>query len=448
MAVTAGPTGLDVPTEERASRDSVPKDVASQDVASQDFGSQDLGSLNLADPAFRADPYPTYARLRREAPLVRNDGMGYWLLSRYRDVAAALRDTATFSSASFHDRPVSSHDPANTAHAELLTSFGSTMIFQDPPVHTRLRKLVNRPFTAAQINRRRDPLTDLCRALLQVGQESGRFDFVRDYAAPFPILVIAELLGVPVSDRGLIKDLSYQFGILFEPMLPLPDRTNALNHSVELAHYLDTTIEDRRRAARDDIVSVLVSAQEDNDTLSADELRGTLLHLLVAGNETSTSLLTHTALVFQSSPHIRAALARNPERAAACVDEVLRYDPPLQMLSRQVTRDVSINGVTMRRGDLVALVLAAANRDEEQFDDPEHFDLERRNSSHYVSFGLGPHFCIGAPLAKLEGEISAQLLATEFSDINVTPELGVRRPDQLIRGYLSLPAHTATSTPR
>lgn len=400
----------------------------------------DLRNLDLTDPHLRSDPYPLYARLRAEAPVVRNDAMGYWLITRYDDVLSSLKKPKLFSNDSFSDRPVSQHNPQNSEHALLLQAFGSAMIFLDPPEHTRLRKLVVRPFTPSNILSRRDDLAELCRSLLLNARDLTDFDFIRDFAAPFPILVIAELLGVPVSDRDMIKELSYQFGILFEPLLPQDERTTALDGSVELAQYLDETVAERRRVAGDDIISILVEAQEDGDSLTGDELRGTLLHLLVAGNETSTSLITHTKLIFDQMPHIRDEIAAHPGRAKLSVDEVLRYDPPLQMVTRQATEDVEIHGQNIAEGDLVALVIGSANRDENVFSAADTFDLSRANNAKYLSFGNGAHFCVGSVLSKLEGEIAAQLLATEFADIEVDPDAGVRRPDQLIRGYLSLPA--------
>jgi cytochrome P450 family 109 len=222
-------------------------------------------------------------------------------------------------------------------------------------------------------------------------------------------------------------------------MLPTDDRSHALQRSAGLSRYLDEVCEQRRRNPQDDLISTLVVAQEDEVGLTDDELRGMLLHLLVAGNETTTALLGHLLVALEADPVLRADLRGRPDLVVGAVEEALRFEAPIQFLTRQTTRELELHGQTVPSGALVSLVLGSANRDPERFANPDAFIADRDDNQH-ASFGWGPHFCIGAPLSRLEGQIVVDLLANDFADVARTAEPGVLKPDQLIRGYRVLSA--------
>jgi pimeloyl-[acyl-carrier protein] synthase len=324
----------------------------------------------------------------------------------------------------------------------VVNTFSTAMIFHDPPRHTRLRRLVNRAFTPARISGRRKQVEEIARWLLDAALDSDTFDFVGDFAAPLPIIVIADLLGIPVHDRSQVREMSDQFAVLFEPMLPAEDRSRALHASADLARYLDDVVEQRRRRPQNDLISSLVALVGTDDGLSEAELRAMLLHLLVAGNETTTGLLAHMFVALDAQPGLRRRVADDPQLIGLAVEETLRYEAPIQFLTRQTTRDLELHDQAIPAGSLVSLVLGSANRDPERFIDPDVFVPDRQDNSH-VSFGWGVHFCVGAPLARLEGQIAMELLSGDFSKARPASAAATRKPDQLLRGYVTLPAEWA-----
>jgi cytochrome P450 len=395
--------------------------------------------IDLRDPAFHADPYPTYAALRDEAPVCWSEQMGYWLITRYADVSGLLHAADACTSDSFWDRPVSHHNPGDHDESYVVQSFSTAMIFHDPPRHTRLRRSVNRAFTPARVAARHDQIRELAHILLDDARQHTTFDFIADFAAPLPILVIADLLGIPVQDRTQVREASDQFAVLFEPMLSTDERTRALHHSADLGRYLDDIVAQRRDDPQDDLISGLVTIQEQEGGLSEEELRAMLLHLLVAGNETTTGLLAHMFLVLDRDQSLRARIGSTPELVPDAVEEALRYEAPIQFLTRQTTRPLELHGETIPARSLISLVLGSANRDPHRFENPDRF-IPHRSDNQHVSFGWGPHFCIGAPLARLEGQMAMRLLVGEFADIHQSDEPAIRKPDQLLRGYQKLPA--------
>jgi cytochrome P450 len=230
------------------------------------------------------------------------------------------------------------------------------------------------------------------------------------------------------------------FSIIFEPRLPANERAAMLVEASGITDYLDRAIEDRRRKPRDDFITTLTIRDKADGGMSTPEIRGNLMHFLFAGSETTTNLLCHMAVVFAENPKARERVTQDASLIDACVEELLRFEAPIKMISRKLTSDTTLAGQTMRRGDLVALVLASANHDGDRFTDPDVFDLDRRDNLH-LSFGVGPHFCIGAPLARLEARVALSLLTTEFNDLQLRPDGDrERKPDDMLRGYRRLPA--------
>ena len=397
--------------------------------------------IDLRSDSFRADPYSTYAQLREQAPVYWSEQMRYWLITRYDDVASLLRASDTCTSDSFWDRPISHHDHANADEAYVVNSFSNAMVFHDPPTHTRQRRTVSKAFTPTRIAARQPQVEFIARTLLDDARQRGDFDFMADFAAPLPILMIADLLGIPVEDRAQVREASDQFASLFEPMLSDDDRHHALHESADLARYLDDVVAQRRSDPQDDLISGLVELEAQDEGLSPMELRAMLLHLLVAGNETTTALLAHTFVELDRNPTLRAQLGASPDLIPSAVEEALRFEAPIQFLTRQTTRPLDLHSVNIPEHSLVSLVLGSANRDPDRFHSPDTFIPDRDDNDH-VSFGWGRHFCIGAPLSRLEANVAIRLLTGEFADVHRSASDAERKPDQLIRSYRTLPATT------
>ncbi|CAN5671589.1 hypothetical protein BH09ACT8_BH09ACT8_39650 [soil metagenome] len=397
-----------------------------------------MTDFDAQDSEFHAEPYPMYAELRAHAPVFWYEDMGFWLLTRYRDVAAAVKNPRIFSHESFQAEPVSRHDPADSRQALVVDSFSKIMLYKDGEAHARMRRQSNRTFTPGEVGARRSFIEHICRDLLQQCREEGSFDYAQQFATVVPSMVIADYLGVAPKDRDEIRELADKFSVIFEPFLSEQDRTQMLLGSVPLVEYFDKAIEDRRRTPKDDFVSLLVSASEDDGGMSTDELRGNLLHLIVAGNETTTNLLEHLIVQLTRFPELRAAVREDPQMNKQFIEETLRYEAPIQMMGRMTTTAVEIDGVTIPEGGLVALVVGSANRDEAKFPDPDTFDPIRKDKAH-MSFGQGSHFCLGAPLARLEASVALDMLCGEFRDLVVDPDATPTwKPDQLLRGYTHL----------
>jgi cytochrome P450 len=345
-----------------------------------------------------ADPYPAYAKLRAEAPLARNDRFGFWMLSRYDDVLAALKDWKTFSS-------------AQGITLQPFAGLRPMIILMDPPAQKRIRGILLKAFTPRRIVALEPRIRAIARELvsdLRAEIETfGSCDFVRAFAAPYPTTVIAELLGVDARDRGQFKAWSDQIMTSASPEAASLERAYD-----EIFAYFERVVAERRRHPGPDLVSALVAAEEEGKRLSEDELLGFCALLLIAGNETMTNFLGNAMLTLHRHPEARRELADNPALLPSAVDELLRFEPPVHELARTVTRDVELHGETLREGDRVLLLLASANRDERRFADAGRLDL-RRDPNPHLSFGFGIHFCMGASLARMEAAVAlGELLAS------------------------------------
>jgi cytochrome P450 len=378
----------------------------------------------LTTLAGREDPYPRYERLREIAPVVRADD-GALVVTRYADCAAVVRDGRL------------GHMPADmlgfiglpdwAEHPSLRTLFTS-MLTANPPEHTRLRRLVSSAFTARRVQALRPAVERMVDDLLD--GMSGETDFIAAFAFPLPVNVIGELLGVPPADRpqfrGLIRDLSQILEVITPEVL-----TSADPAATAVRDYLGELAAERRRAPQDDLVSALVAAEEEGDRLTADELVTMAALLFGAGFETTTNLLGNGLV----------ALLRHPDQAigdpAAAVEELLRYDSPVQLTSRVAYADVELGGTAVAAGERVVAYLGAGNRDPERFADPHRLDL-RRTDNAPLSFGGGIHYCLGAPLARLEAQIAFPALLGRFPRLALSGE-PQRRDSLAIRGYTTVP---------
>jgi cytochrome P450 len=376
------------------------------------------------------DPYPTYRRLRDEAPLYRNDERGFWALSRHADVLAAFRDSERFSNA----EGVSIDPAASGPHAHKTMSF----LAMDEPDHGRMRGLVSRGFTPRRVSGMEDGIRALTVRHLDGALDKGDFDFVADVAGKVPMDVMSELLGVPGADRAELRRLSDVLLHREEGVNDVPPA--AIAASLELVVYYAAMIADRRAHPGDDLISALCAAEADGNRLTDDEITSFLFLMVVAGNETTTKLLAHAWYWAWRNPDERAKAFTDPSRVPHWVEETLRYDTSSQMLARVTLTDCELHGRTVPKGDRVLLLAGAANRDERAFPDPDRFDLDRdREATTIASFGAGRHFCLGASLARMEARIVLEELVRRVRDYDID-ESGARRVHSVnVRGFATLP---------
>lgn len=380
------------------------------------------------DTTILEDPYPTYRLLRDDDPVHHAADSNTWVLSRYADVENAVLDHHTYSSADGVLPMLMETDLAEVA---------LPMIVQmDPPRHDQLRALVSRAFTPRRIAALDDGIQALAEELTGLLDNGARSaDFVADFAGPLPAMVIADLLGIPREDREQFRQWS---NILIQSNPGGGDVAEGLAAAASIYGYFADFLADRRRAPRDDLMSALVSAEIDGKRLTDDELLGFCLLLLIAGHETTTNLLSNTAVILAHHPESRQRLARDHTLIGAAVEELLRYDSPVQGLSRKLTRDVTLHDVTMRRGEWVLLLFGAANRDERAFPEPDVFDIDRK-VEHQVAFGRGLHFCLGAALARMEARIALSAVLERIPNWEVDMDTARRLRSGPVRGYTSLP---------
>ena len=402
----------------------------------------DMDRINppdLANPQFKANPYPFYARLRAEAPVWRTtlpDKRVAWLVTRYEDVAGVLRDD-TFAK----DR-LNAMDPEQLRKTPWVPGFlkplERNMLDLDDPDHARLRALVSKAFTPRLIERLRGRIETLSEELLDVMERKGGAELVGDYALPIPATVIAELLGVPAEDRRKFHRWSGKLVSVSSGR----DMLRALPAALAFTRYLRKIIERRRAEPGDDLLTALVRAEEAGDKLSEDEVLAMAFLLLVAGHETTVNLIASGALALLEHPKQAEALSSDPSLTKPAVEELLRYTSPVELATERYAReDVEIAGTTIPRGELVLAVLGSANHDEREFEDPDVLNLTRDPNRH-LAFGRGGvHHCLGAPLARMEGQIAISALLRRFphARLAVAPETLRWRRGLFLRGLHMLP---------
>jgi cytochrome P450 PksS len=406
-------------------------------------GSNEIVAPDLASPRFKANPYPFYARLRDEAPVWRTTLPGRrtaWLVTRYENVAGVLKDD-TFAK----DR-LNAMDREQRAKTPWVPGFlkplERNMLDLDDPDHARLRALVSKAFTPRLVERLRGRIGALCEELLDAMEREerrrGGVELVADYALPLPATVIAELLGVSAEDHAKFHRWSNRLVSVSSGR----DMLRALPAALSFVRYLRKLVERRRTEPQDDLITALVRAEEAGDKLNRDELLAMAFLLLVAGHETTVNLIASGTLALLEHPEQAEALKCDPSLVKSAVEELLRYTSPVEMATERYAReDVEIEGATIPRGELVLAVLGSANRDERHFEDPNALDLARDPNRH-LAFGRGgAHHCLGAPLARMEGQIAMNALLRRFpeSRLPVAPESLRWRRGLFLRGLQRLP---------
>lgn len=385
----------------------------------------------------RSDPYPLYRHYRETDPMNRAEP-GIWTLTRYHDILAVLRDDRF----SVDPRNATAFDELREQTGEedsfIRNAAGRVLLFTDPPDHTRLRTLVNKAFTPRTVERLRGHITELVDGILDGVARRGEMDVIEDLAYPLPALVICELMGVPTSDRDMFRGWSGEVAPILDPWTSKEVLDNAVGTLAKFLFYFMDLVQKRREDPQDDLVSALLAAEEHDDKLTDEQLLALCILIFIAGHETTQNLIGNGLLALLRHPDELRLLRADPQLTKDAVEELLRYDSPVQLTGRSPTTDIEISGVTIPKGEQLILLLGAGNRDPAVFDDPDRLDITRRKSS-VLSFGAGAHFCLGAGLARLEGAIVFDALLARFPDL----ELGIDEPEYretlTLRGLRSLP---------
>jgi cytochrome P450 len=396
--------------------------------------------VDLFDPAFKADPYPTYSELRSSAPVHRitlPDGRGVWLVTRHEDVLAVFKDERFVK----NWRKVLT--PEQLAQIppipEVMEPLSANMLDTDPPDHRRLRALVSKAFTPRLIEHMRPRVQEIADTLLDAVQDRSEMDLIDDYAFPLPITVIAELLGVPAEDRNSFREWS-DAAVSGDTSREHLEKVLIPNMQAFI-DYLRQMFEEKRRNPAEDLVSALVRAEEAGDQLSEDELLGMVFLLLVAGHETTVNLIGNGVLALLQHPDQLEKLRADPSLIRDAVEELLRFDGPVETSTERFAReDVRIGETVIPRGEMVLVVIAAADRDPDRFPDPDALDITRSDNKH-LAFGKGIHHCLGAPLARMEGQIAISTLLRRMPELRLkgSPESLSWRPGMVLRGLQGLP---------
>jgi cytochrome P450 len=361
------------------------------------------------NPAMGENPYGLFAGLRANAPVVKMGTAGLWAVSRYDDVLRVLRDPATFSSEVSVD--VLAGEPARPS-----------MIFNDPPMHTRLRGLIAKAFTPRMVELQRSAVQEYCDELIgKLCATDGDVDIVAGLAYPLPVMVIANMLGVGDGDMPTFKRWSDAIIENVGMMLMVGDDGSLDEINREFDRYFKARLDKLRVEPEDNLLSGLVHAETDDGKLSEEDLLLICRLLLVAGNETTTGLIINSVRVFAEFPDVVMQLRARPDLVPSAIEEILRYYAPFAATFRRTTRDVELSGVTIPKNDRVIPLMASANRDERQFERPDDFIIDRDPNRH-VAFGMGIHYCLGAPLARMEGEIALRTLVPRITSVSITSE--------------------------
>ncbi|MCW2630012.1 cytochrome P450 [Mycobacterium sp.] len=392
----------------------------------------DLG-LDPYDYDFHEDPYPSYRRLRDEAPLYRNDELKFWALSRHGDVLQGFRNSTTLS----NKYGVSLDPISRSSDAHKVMSF----LALDDPAHLRLRTLVSKGFTPRRIRELEARVTEIAvahlDAALQSGSSGAPFDFVDEFAGKVPMDVISELMGVPGPDRARIRALAD--GVMHRDSGVADVPVSAMQASADLMVYYADMVAQRRKQPSDDLTSALLEAEIDGDRLTDEEIMAFLFLMVVAGNETTTKLLANAAYWGAKNPDQLAPVFDDHSQIPLWVEETLRYDTSSQILARTVSGELTLYDTTMRDGDVLLLLPGSANRDDRVFEQPDEYRIGREIGSKLVSFGSGAHFCLGAHLARMEARVALTELFKRISGFEIDEANAVRVHSSNVRGFAQLP---------
>jgi cytochrome P450 len=390
----------------------------------------------LLDPTHRADPYPVYRQLRESGPILMPES-NLVVFAGFDDCDEVLRHPASCS-----DRLKSTVTQRAVAAGQEARPFGTPgFLFLDPPDHTRLRKLVSKAFSPKVVRALESDIAGLVDGLLDKVAAAGHMEVIADLAYPLPVAVICRLLGVPIEDEAQFSWASALLAQGLDPFIAFTGQPQGIEERMKaglwLRGYLRDLLRQRRADPGEDLMSGLIAVEEAGDQLTEEEIVATCNLLLIAGHETTVNLIANGVLAMLRHPEHWSALSQDADRASAIVEETLRWDPPVQLVGRIAGEDMSIGEVRIPKGDSMMLLLAAAHRDPAVTERPDEFD-PTRDSIRHLAFGLGPHFCLGAPLARLEAAVALSAVTQRFPDARFIPDPPVYKPNVTLRGMAGL----------
>jgi cytochrome P450 len=390
----------------------------------------------LLDPEVLADPYPLYHRLRTEDPVHWDPFLHAWVVTRYADVVDVLHHF----SADRTPTPKQLSDLNLSALNPIAQIMVRQMLFLDPPDHTRLRALASAAFTPRRVEQLRSHIEDVMNGLIDRVRAQGQMDVIADFAAPAPAIITAEMLGVPTEDHADLKDWSQDFAEMLGNFQHNPERYPRVLRSLEnLSTYFREAMKKQRSAPRDGLIRAMMEAEVEGERLNEEEIIANLIVTMVGGQETTTNLIGNGLLTLLRHPAELEKLRANPALIASAVEELLRFESPSQHTARLAPEDTQLGGKSIRKRQAVIAVMGAGNRDPERFPEPDRLDLERKDNRH-LAFGWAAHFCFGAALARLEGQIAFRLLLDRLQDLKmVTAAPLVWRHNLGLRGLTALP---------
>jgi cytochrome P450 len=381
-------------------------------------------AIDFSDPAIQANPYPVYERLRAESPVVFNETTNSWLISRYDDIVAILNDSRISSArvdATFRVLP----EDVQRELEPLRQVLSQRMLLTDPPTHTRLKNLVMPAFAARTSERRRERIQEICDSFIDRLDITGTFDIMQDFATPLPGWVIGDVLGVPVDRQQQFSDWSHDQVRIYDRPGTVHDRVAVMRRGqasmLAMKAYLEEIIEQRRREPADDVITMLVQAEEAGDRLTNDEMVVMVVAILVGGNNSTAHLIGNAILTLLRQPEALARLREDPSLIRPAIEEVMRFESPVQSTSRVAKEAIEIAGQTIEPGSNIHVLLASGNRDEAQFPDPTEYIIDRSPNRH-LTFAHGPHYCLGTSLARTITQTAVLSLLTRFPDLRLASE--------------------------
>ncbi len=389
-------------------------------------------------PDFLHNPYPTYDRLRSTTPIFYDEKIGMWFFTTHDDVSTLLKDRRLGRTMEhIATREELGLPPKNPAYAPFHKLSAHSMFDKEPPDHTRLRALVHKVFTPKRVENLRAKIQAITDGLLDAVEPDGQMDLIADFAATLPVVVIAELLGVPEEDQGKLRPWSADIVAMYELNHTPETARRAVQAATEFSDYLIALARQRRAAPKDDLITALALVEEQGDTLTEDELVATCVLLLNAGHEATVNVLGNGLWALLQHPDQLAKLKANPALVPTAVEELLRYDTPLQLFRRWVLQDIEYKGHSFQKGEEFALLFGSANRDPARFDHADQLDVAREDNPH-VSFSLGIHYCLGAPLARMELQIALATLLRRMPNLRLAGDAPEFKPAYVIRGLKDL----------
>jgi len=398
-----------------------------------------LGLSNLKHPEIRVNPYPFYAQLRAQDPVHWDEELGFWVLTRYADIASVYQDPRFSRAQGLRSGYERLPESEQTIAEPVYRCFSKTMFYSDPPYHTRLRGLVSSAFTPATVEQMRPYVEQTVDSLLDAVQANGQMDAIAEFAYPLPILVIAHMLGLPAEERGQFKKWSDDLFAILGSVPHSPELMEGAARSLHaLTDYITKLSEARRRQPRQDLLTALVEATQDGEQLTREELVANMVILLSAGHETTINLIGNGLLALLQNRDQLQKLRGRPDLIGSAVEEMMRYDNPVQIAYRSAAQDVELGGKLIRKGQLVNSVLAAGNRDPERFSEPDRFDI-MRDEGRNLGFGLGIHYCLGAPLVRLEAQTAFTAILHRFPELTLAAGELEWQEHPIFRGVKSLP---------